>query len=92
MKCLYCDCKIDIINQTYEGLVTGWIPEFYIEGNKIRKNRYNEKLACIADTKQPSGIGIATSKYADEYGINLYENPANPQFTGRITKKIPYLM
>ncbi|PGA98757.1 hypothetical protein COL93_21095 [Bacillus toyonensis] len=47
MKCLYCDCKIDIINQTYKGLVTGWIPEFYIDGNKIRKNRYNEKLVCI---------------------------------------------
>lgn len=38
------------------------------------------------------GIGIATSKYPDSYGVNLYENPANPQYTGNITKKIPYLI
>ncbi|KFN01804.1 N-acetylmuramoyl-L-alanine amidase [Bacillus clarus] len=41
---------------------------------------------------QRNGIGVAVSKYADGYGVNLYENPANPQFTGRITKKIPYLI
>lgn len=36
--------------------------------------------------------GIATSKYADGYGVNLYENPADSQYTGNITKKIPYLI
>ncbi|UYX54630.1 glycoside hydrolase family 25 protein [Bacillus thuringiensis] len=48
--------------------------------------------SSIDNTKQPNGIGIAVSKYDDGYGINLYENPANPQFTGRLTKKIPYLI
>ncbi|HDX9607388.1 TPA: glycoside hydrolase family 25 protein [Bacillus cereus] len=38
------------------------------------------------------GIGIATSKYPDGYGVNLYENPADPQYTGNITQKIPYLI
>lgn len=41
---------------------------------------------------QKEGIGHATSKYDDGYGVNLYENPANPIFAGRITKKIPYLI
>lgn len=44
------------------------------------------------DTQQSTGIGIAVSKYSDGYGINLYENPANPQFTGTITQKTPYLV
>ncbi|PEL80009.1 glycoside hydrolase family 25 protein [Bacillus wiedmannii] len=38
------------------------------------------------------GIGIATSKYPDGYGVNLYENPADPQYTGNLTQKIPYLI
>ncbi|MBJ8072630.1 MULTISPECIES: glycoside hydrolase family 25 protein [Bacillus] len=64
-------------------------------GNKdlswfIGSNQTNQ--SSIGDSKQPNGIGIAVSKYNDGYGINLYENPANPQFTGRITKKIPYLI
>lgn len=59
-------------------------------GNKdlswfIGSNQTNQ--SSIGDSKQPNGIGIAVSKYNDGYGINLYENPANPQFTGRITKK-----
>lgn len=64
-------------------------------GNKnlswfIGSNQTNQ--SSIGDSKQPNGIGIAVSKYDDGYGINLYENPANPQFTGRLTKKIPYLI
>ncbi|OJE38842.1 N-acetylmuramoyl-L-alanine amidase [Bacillus proteolyticus] len=64
-------------------------------GNKnlswfIGSNQTNQ--SSIGDSKQPNGIGIAVSKYNDGYGINLYENPANPQFTGRLTKKIPYLI
>lgn len=64
-------------------------------GNKnlswfIGSNQTNQ--SSIGDSKQPSGIGIAVSKYDDGYGINLYENPANPQFIGRLTKKIPYLI
>ncbi|HHT7236836.1 MULTISPECIES: glycoside hydrolase family 25 protein [Bacillus] len=64
-------------------------------GNKglswfIGSNQTNQ--SSIGDSKQPNGIGIAVSKYDDGYGINLYENPANPQFTGRVTKKIPYLI
>ncbi|PFS09605.1 N-acetylmuramoyl-L-alanine amidase [Bacillus cereus] len=41
---------------------------------------------------QKEGIGHATSKYDDGYGVNLYENPADPIFAGRITQKIPYLI
>ncbi|MGE7864705.1 glycoside hydrolase family 25 protein [Bacillus paramycoides] len=64
-------------------------------GNKdlswfIGTNQTNQ--SSIDNIKQSNGIGIAVSKYADGYGINLYEDPANPQFTGRITKKIPYLI
>ncbi|OSX87512.1 N-acetylmuramoyl-L-alanine amidase [Bacillus mycoides] len=64
-------------------------------GNKniswfIGSNQTNQ--SSIGDSKQPNGIGIAVSKYDDGYGINLYENPANPQFIGRLTKKIPYLI
>ncbi|MGR3778246.1 glycoside hydrolase family 25 protein [Bacillus paramycoides] len=64
-------------------------------GNKdlswfIGTNQTNQ--TSIENIKQSNGIGIAVSKYADGYGINLYEDPANPQFTGRITKKIPYLI
>ncbi|SCC25260.1 N-acetylmuramoyl-L-alanine amidase [Bacillus mycoides] len=64
-------------------------------GNKnlswfIGSNQTNQ--SSIGDSKQPNGIGIAVSKYDDGYGINLYENPANPQFTGRLMKKIPYLI
>lgn len=44
------------------------------------------------DTQRLNGIGIAVSKYPDGYAINLYENPANPQFTGTITQKTPYLV
>lgn len=44
------------------------------------------------DSIKKSGIGIAVSKYPDGYGVNLYENPANPQFTGRITDRTPYLI
>lgn len=59
-------------------------------GNKnlswfIGSNQTNQ--SSIGDSKQPNGIGIAVSKYDDGYGINLYENPANPQFIGRLTKK-----
>lgn len=43
-------------------------------------------------TQQPNGIGIAVSKYPDGYGINLYETPMTPQFTGALTQKIPYLI
>ncbi|EEL87957.1 TPA: glycoside hydrolase family 25 protein [Bacillus nitratireducens] len=64
-------------------------------GNKnlswfIGSNQTNQ--SSIGDSKQANGIGIAVSKYDDGYGINLYENPANPQFTGRLTKKIPYII
>ncbi|MGE7873838.1 glycoside hydrolase family 25 protein [Bacillus paramycoides] len=64
-------------------------------GNKdlswfIGTNQTNQ--SSIDNIKQSNGIGIAVSKYTDGYGINLYEGPANPQFTGRITKKIPYLI
>lgn len=64
-------------------------------GNKnlswfIGSNQTNQ--SSIGDSKRPNGIGIAVSKYDDGYGINLYENPANPQFIGRLTKKIPYLI
>ncbi|WP_144504094.1 glycoside hydrolase family 25 protein [Bacillus mycoides] len=44
------------------------------------------------NTVKAEGIGIATSKYPDGYGVNLYENPANPQYTGNLTQKIPYLI
>ncbi|MEB8804494.1 glycoside hydrolase family 25 protein [Bacillus cereus] len=64
-------------------------------GNKslswfINSNKANQ--SNIVYTQQPNGIGIAVSKYPDGYGINLYENPMNPQFTGTLTQKIPYLI
>ncbi|MED3330390.1 N-acetylmuramoyl-L-alanine amidase, partial [Bacillus thuringiensis] len=64
-------------------------------GNKslswfIDSNKANQPN--IVYTQQPNGIGIAVSKYPDGYGINLYENPMNPQFTGALTQKIPYLI
>ncbi|EOP25416.1 MULTISPECIES: glycoside hydrolase family 25 protein [Bacillus] len=64
-------------------------------GNKslswfIDSNQENQ--SNVVDLQQSSGIGIAVSKYPDGYGINLYENPVNPQYTGAITKKIPYLI
>ncbi|MEY8347269.1 GH25 family lysozyme [Bacillus cereus] len=43
-------------------------------------------------SEQIVGIGIAHSKYPEGYGINLYENPADPVFTGHIIKKMPYLI
>ena len=59
-------------------------------GNKslswfINSNKANQ--SNIVYTQQPNGIGIAVSKYHDGYGINLYENPMNPQFTGTLTQK-----
>ncbi|MGG2091221.1 GH25 family lysozyme [Bacillus sp. S13(2024)] len=41
---------------------------------------------------QPQGIGIATSKYPEGYGINTYSEPVNGEYTGTITKPIPYLV
>ncbi|MBD3107374.1 M23 family metallopeptidase [Bacillus sp. AGMB 02131] len=38
-----------------------------------------------------SGIGEATSKYPDGYGINIYNVP-NGTYVGVITKKIPYIV
>ncbi|PGY99689.1 N-acetylmuramoyl-L-alanine amidase, partial [Bacillus thuringiensis] len=54
-------------------------------GNKslswfIDSNQENQ--SNVVDLQQSSGIGIAFSKYPDGYGINLYENPVNPQYTG----------
>ncbi|MGN4423008.1 glycoside hydrolase family 25 protein [Bacillus cereus group sp. MYBK30-1] len=61
-------------------------------GNKDLSWFIGTNQSSIDNIKPSNGIGIAVSKYADGYGINLYEDPANPQFTGRITKKIPYLI
>ncbi|MGG2091932.1 M15 family metallopeptidase [Bacillus sp. S13(2024)] len=41
---------------------------------------------------QASGIGIATSKYPEGYGINTYSDPVNGTYTGTITDPIPYLI
>ncbi|MGE7885342.1 glycoside hydrolase family 25 protein [Bacillus sp. NPDC094077] len=46
----------------------------------------------VSSPEKLEGIGIATSKYPDGYGVNLYENPADPQYTGNITQNIPYLI
>ncbi|MDA1614974.1 GH25 family lysozyme, partial [Bacillus cereus] len=58
---------------------------WFIDSNKANQSN-------IVYKQQPNGIGIAVSKYPDGYGINLYENPMNPQFTGALTQKIPYLI
>ncbi|MED3078577.1 glycoside hydrolase family 25 protein [Bacillus wiedmannii] len=67
-------------------------------GNKslswfIGSDQVNQSIQFNREnTQQSNGIGIAVSKYSDGYEINLYENPANPQFTGTITQKNPYLV
>ncbi|HFK1438958.1 GH25 family lysozyme [Bacillus cereus] len=58
---------------------------WFIDSNKANQSN-------IVYTQQPNGIGIAVSKYPDGYGINLYETPMTPQFTGALTQKIPYLI
>ncbi len=71
----------------------------YLVGSKPLSWFTNQSQATEKVKEQPQqdnekleGIGIATSKYADGYGVNLYENPADPQYTGNITQKIPYLI
>lgn len=39
---------------------------------------------------EPDGIGVATSIYADGYGINLYERPSDPIYAGSLSVKMPY--
>ncbi|EMY5507593.1 MULTISPECIES: GH25 family lysozyme [Bacillus] len=61
---------------------------WFIGGNELNPINPIDPIQPI----QKEGIGHATSKYDDGYGVNLYENPADPIFAGRITQKIPYLI
>lgn len=54
----------------------------------------NSKLATTGTStavhvNPTAGIGVATSIYADGYGVNVYDSP-NGNYVGRITKKIGY--
>lgn len=61
---------------------------WFIGSDQVNQSILSEK----ENAQQPNGIGIAVSKYDDGYGINVYENPTNPQFTGTITQKTPYIV
>ncbi|MFD0768885.1 M15 family metallopeptidase [Bacillus sp. CGMCC 1.60114] len=41
---------------------------------------------------QTQGIGIATSKYPEGWGVNYYSKPVDGWYTGKITDKTPYLI
>lgn len=52
----------------------------------------SESTGGATGTSQPAGIGIATSKFPEGYGVNLYSAPVNGFYTGRITDQTPYLI
>ncbi len=69
----------------------------YLVGSKslawfTNQSQTTEKVKEQPQQDNEKVEGIATSKYADGYGVNLYENPADSQYTGNIPKKIPYLI
>lgn len=85
--------------QYADGETGGWLDGIgkvdlnYLNGDKsLSWFIGNDNQVSGDGSVKAEGIGTATSKYPDGYGVNLYENPANPQFTGRITDRTPYLI
>lgn len=63
------------------------------EGTWSRSNAKNplDYLGKELVHQNPKGIGTATSKYPDGYGVNYYDAP-NGNYKGKITRKIPYIV
>ncbi|WP_410982473.1 GH25 family lysozyme [Bacillus cereus] len=84
----------DIWQYTETGNVKGigTVDLNYLVGDKSLSWFIDDVSQTKKDSGQTVGIGSALSKYPEGYGVNLYENPEKPIFTGRITNKIPYLI